>query len=57
MNKKIKVTLVLILAIIAIIIVSTLCTYLPESIEYPASFLLGMPIGSIATTIIIDILR
>lgn len=57
MNKKIKVTLVLILAIIALIATSILYACLPEEICYSLSFLLGMPIGSIAVLKIMNILN
>lgn len=55
MNKKIKIFMIIFAALLTWVVVALLCSNLPSGVAEVMSFILGMPIGSLAVCSIMDI--
>ncbi len=56
MHKNLKITGIIAIALLILILITLFCSQFPNEIAQQLSFLFGIPVGSIATFLIIEVL-
>jgi len=56
MCKTFEITRIIVIALFVLILITLFCSLLPNGVAQQLSFLFGIPVGSIATFKIIDVL-